>query len=82
MEKLTAFVSGFEGEKTSSEAILADSSSLTSTKSPVFTSSNSFNIANILSKETGRRYENEVREDHKQNTNSNVAEASKLSDTA
>ncbi|XP_028418812.1 paired mesoderm homeobox protein 2-like [Dendronephthya gigantea] len=77
MEKLTAFVSRFEGEKTiSSEGILAPSSSLTSTKSPVFSSSNSFNIANILSKETGRRYENEVEEDLMQNTNSSVTEAS------
>lgn len=76
MEKLTAFVSRFEGEKTSSSEDILARSNRTSTNSPVFSSSRSFNIANILSNETGSRHRNEVRGGHAQD--SNVIEASKL----
>ena len=73
MEKLTAFVTRFEEEKNDSSK---DISAHSSRSSPVFSSSNAFNIANILSKETGSRYSSEVREHIK---DSNVAEeASKL----
>ncbi|CAB4032863.1 Short stature homeobox 2 [Paramuricea clavata] len=75
MEKLTAFVSRFEGEKTSSSEDIVAHSSRTSTSSPVFSSSHAFNIANILSKETGSRYRNEVRGEHLQ-LGSNMPEAS------
>ena len=76
MEKLTAFVSRFEGKKTSSSEDILAHSSRTSTNSPVFSPSPSFNIANILSNETGSRHRNEVRREHIQD--SNVVEASKL----
>ena len=78
MEKLTAFVSRFDGEKTSSSEDILVHSSRNST-SPVFSpsSSNAFNIANILSNDTGSRYRREVQEEeHLQD--SNKAEASKL----
>jgi hypothetical protein len=81
MEKLTAFVSRFEGGKTSSSEDIVAHSSRTSRSSPVFSSSHAFNIANILSKETGRGYRNEVRGEHMQ-LGSNMPEASKLAHTA
>ena len=68
MEKLTAFVSRFEGEK-STEEIVAHSNRA-SMCSPVLNTSHSFNIANILSKETGSKYKNGVREEQ----DCNVAE--------
>ena len=76
MEKLTAFVSRFEGKKTSSSEDILAGPRRTPTNSPVFSSSHSFNIANILSNETGSRYRNDVRGENMQD--SNVVEASKL----
>ena len=76
MEKLTAFVSRFEGEK-STEEVVAHSSKA-STFSPVLNTSHTFNIANILSKETGSKYQNGVRGEQ----DCNVAEASKSEHTA
>lgn len=69
MEKLTAFVSSFEGEKattvagarvgTNSTRQLHEGASVGS--SPA---SQAFNIASILSRETNSRYVGEVRRDH------------------
>jgi hypothetical protein len=78
MEKLTAFVSRFEGEKSSSSEDIVVYSGKESNRSPVFSSSHAFNIANILGKETGSKYKSEV--EGEQDTN--VAEASKLAHTA
>jgi hypothetical protein len=72
MEKLTAFVSRFEGEKSSGDNVAH--SSRTSTCSPVLNTSHAFNIASILGKETGSKYKNGAREEQ----DCNVAHASKL----
>lgn len=82
MEKLTAFVSRFEGEKTTSSENISVHTSTRKSTSPATssTASHAFNIANILSKETGSGYRIEPREEHLQV--SNVAEASKLKHTA
>ena len=67
MEKLTAFVSRFEGEKpTSTETVLVHSTTPSQTTSAVRSSvPRAFNIASILSNET-RRYVGEVRNEIQQ----------------
>ena len=76
MEKLTAFVSRFEGEKpTSTEAVHVHSTTPSQTSSALRSSvPHAFNIASILSNET-RRYVGEVRDEIHQ---SNATRTSKF----
>lgn len=70
MEKLTAFVSRFEGEKTTSATAVLVNSSRKSLPTPTLNSPapHAFNIASILSRETRSRYVGEVKDDLIQST--------------
>lgn len=69
MEKLTAFVSSFEGEQATTTAdarVGTNSTRQHEAATPVLSSpaSHAFNIASILSRDTNSRYVGEVRRDH------------------
>lgn len=66
MDKLTAFVSSFEGQKGTTVGAVGTNSTRRIEAGPVLSSpaSHAFNITSILSRETNSRYVGEVRNDH------------------